>query len=107
MNLNFFVFVIVYLKLFIISEIFAITSNLLRVTLPNKSKLIGSYLTSNNGNGIRGFLGIPYAEPPIGDLRFRVSICVRPCGIIYVNYCVLKTLFTGNFCLNFYILHIT
>lgn len=50
------------------------TSDLLRVTLPNGfSKLIGRYMRSYDGRGIRAFLGIPYAEPPIGDLRFRVS----------------------------------
>lgn len=49
------------------------TSNTLRITLPNQSKLIGRHLWSFSGRGIRAFMGIPYAEPPIGDLRFRVS----------------------------------
>lgn len=49
------------------------TSNELRVSLPNGSKLVGRHLRSHDGKGIRAFMGIPYAEPPVGDLRFRVS----------------------------------
>lgn len=33
----------------------------------------GKYLRSNNGKKFTGFIGIPYAEPPIGPLRFKVN----------------------------------
>lgn len=56
-----------------VNKISGRTSNELRVSLPNGSKLVGRYLRSHDGNGIRAFMGIPYAEPPIHDLRFRVS----------------------------------
>lgn len=49
------------------------TSKELRVVLPNGSPILGRYLTSDSGKGIRAFMGIPYAEPPVGDLRFRVK----------------------------------
>lgn len=49
------------------------TSEVLKVTLPNKGKLVGRYLTSQNGTGFRAFMGVPYAEPPIGELRFKVN----------------------------------
>lgn len=45
----------------------------LRVTLPNGSKLVGRYLRSFSGRTIKGFTNIPYAKPPIGPLRFKVS----------------------------------
>lgn len=48
-------------------------SDELRVTLSNGSKLVGRYLRSYNGRPIRAFTAIPYAKPPIGSLRFKVS----------------------------------
>lgn len=50
------------------------TSERLKVQLPDGSKILGRYMTSDPSNRvIRGFMGIPYAEKPIGDLRFKVS----------------------------------
>lgn len=54
-------------------NVFGRTSKTLIVTLPNDGKLVGRFMRSSNGNGIRAFIGIPYAEPPVGNLRFRVS----------------------------------
>lgn len=48
------------------------TSEDLKVQLPDGGKLVGRYLTSDSGRGIRAFMGVPYAEPPIGELRFKV-----------------------------------
>jgi Carboxylesterase family len=49
------------------------TSEKLKVKLPDGSKIVGRYLTSLHGRGIRAFMGVPYAEPPVGSLRFKVS----------------------------------
>lgn len=62
------------LLLVLITTCEARTSESLRVTLPNGSKLIGRHLRSHDGKGIRSFMGIPYAEPPVGELRFSVSL---------------------------------
>lgn len=35
--------------------------------------LMGHYLTSRKGRQFVGFQGVPYAKPPLGDMRFRVS----------------------------------
>lgn len=48
------------------------TSEKLMVQLPDGSRILGRYLTSLAGKGIRAFMGVPYAEPPIGELRFKV-----------------------------------
>lgn len=42
----------------------------LTATLANGSPVLGHYLTSHNGHGIRAFTNIPYAEAPVGQLRF-------------------------------------
>lgn len=53
--------------------VFSFTSDELRVTLSNGSKLVGRYLRSHNGRPIKSFNGIPYAKPPVDNLRFKVS----------------------------------
>lgn len=68
-----------------VNKISGRTSNELRVSLPNGSKLVGRHLRSHDGKGIRAFMGIPYAEPPVGDLRFRVSFI---CNLICSKNCV-------------------
>lgn len=49
------------------------TSEELRITLPNGSKLVGRALRSHDGRMIKAYMGIPYAQPPLGKLRFKVS----------------------------------
>lgn len=36
------------------------TSEKLKVQLPDGSKLVGRYLTSDSGRGIRAWMGVPY-----------------------------------------------
>lgn len=38
----------------------------------NTGTLQGVILKSRDGNEFNAFLGIPYAQPPIGSLRFEV-----------------------------------
>ncbi|XP_059611146.1 juvenile hormone esterase-like [Phlebotomus argentipes] len=53
-------------------------SESLKVSLSDGSQLIGRYLSSHSGRGIRAFLGIPYAEAPLGNLRFRDPVPKSP-----------------------------
>lgn len=53
------------------------TSSDLRVHISD-GRVVGRYLTSESGRTIRAFMGIPYAEPPIGNLRFKAPAKVKP-----------------------------
>lgn len=65
---------ITFMNLFEFS--FTFVSDELRVTLSNGNKLIGRFMQSSGGRAIKSFTGIPYAKPPIGPLRFKVSSSV-------------------------------
>jgi carboxylesterase type B len=41
-----------------------------------QGELQGTTLTSRNGRTFAAFQGIPYAEPPVGNLRFKVRFKV-------------------------------
>lgn len=36
-------------------------------------KVRGYYRTTDGGRNISAFEGVPYAKPPVGELRFKVS----------------------------------
>lgn len=52
------------------------TSTDLQVRIED-GRMVGRYLTTQSGRTIRAFMGIPYAEPPVGDLRFRAPLKVK------------------------------
>lgn len=43
------------------------------ITEIQQGKLSGLWWATRGGKVIAAFLGIPYATPPIGSLRFKVS----------------------------------
>lgn len=54
------------------SLVVAVSEGLPQVKLDN-GIFTGIQMESYNGKAFNAFLGIPYAKPPIGDLRFKVS----------------------------------
>lgn len=57
----------------VLGIVWTITSDDLRVKLSNGSKLVGRYMRSYSGRSIKAFIGVPYAKPPVGHLRFKVN----------------------------------
>lgn len=64
----------------------------------------GKFLPVVNGS-VRAFLGIPFAKPPVGNLRFRVPEPVQPWQGVkdatnYANTCfqLVDTTFPGRIC---------
>jgi carboxylesterase type B len=49
------------------------TSEQLDVNIES-GRILGRYMTSESGKTIRAFMGIPYAEPPVGNFRFRSPV---------------------------------
>ncbi|XP_014244331.1 venom carboxylesterase-6-like [Cimex lectularius] len=43
-----------------------------------QGKVLGKYIETISGRKIAAFLGIPYAEPPVGNLRFREPVPSKP-----------------------------
>lgn len=44
----------------------------------NDGEILGRYVTSETGRTVSAFIGIPFASPPTGDLRFRAPQKVTP-----------------------------
>lgn len=44
-----------------------------KVTI-EQGTLNGKQIETRSGRKVFGFLGIPYAAPPVGDLRFKVRV---------------------------------
>lgn len=44
----------------------------------NDGEILGRYMTSETGRTVKAFIGIPFASPPIDDLRFRAPQKVTP-----------------------------
>ncbi|XP_032786528.2 venom carboxylesterase-6 [Daphnia magna] len=48
------------------------------VTIPALGQVRGSKMVSSSGRNFYAFRGIPYAKPPVGELRFRDPVAVDP-----------------------------
>lgn len=57
---------------FCAEDVLARTAESLKVKT-DSGVLVGRHLTTHNGRPIRAFMGIPYAQPPVGVLRFKVD----------------------------------
>jgi len=65
-----FIAVVMYLDLvYCISQQLEITKGVIK----------GQILKSRNGRSYYSYTGIPYAKPPIGELRFKVYIIIYLC----------------------------
>ncbi|XP_072933030.1 uncharacterized protein [Epargyreus clarus] len=58
-------------------EVAGVTLNMVQVRI-TEGVLEGEQLENEYGGTIYSFKGIPYAEPPTGDLRFKAPVTVKP-----------------------------
>lgn len=58
----------------------------LSIAAVKNGTLIGMTMRTRLGRDIHAFLGIPYAAPPIGELRFEVRLfCLSPLNVKKYN----------------------
>ena len=76
----------IFLVLVEIGLVVGRTSEILKVKLDHGGVLVGRHLTTVNGRHMRAFMGVPYAKPPVGELRFKVNSLAY-----FVCLCVWKT----------------
>jgi len=53
------------------SHLRGIDGNNPKVLIPSLGEIFGSRMTSSTGRKFSAFRGVPYAEPPVGQLRFK------------------------------------
>lgn len=65
--------------------IFGFISGIENILRLNQGKIIGSFLKSREGRVFKAYQGIPYAKPPVGDLRFKVKFTcsLYNCKIVF------------------------
>lgn len=44
----------------------------------NDGEILGRYITSESGRTVSAFIGIPFATPPVGNLRFKAPRKATP-----------------------------
>lgn len=71
-----------FLRISSLLIIYTVTSVLSEVSQPkvciDDGCILGKYYTSQKGNEYEAFLGVPYAKPPVGELRFKNPQPVEP-----------------------------
>lgn len=69
--------ILCFLCLFVVDFALGSVSETLKVQLNHGGVLVGRHLETTKGRHIRSFLGVPYAKPPVDDLRFKVRILYK------------------------------
>lgn len=64
---------LIFLAYFTNNGLTLVEANLPKVCYNTSTCVLGRFMRGNENCSYEAFLGIPYAKPPIGELRFSVS----------------------------------
>ena len=65
-------FFLIFSTSFLVSEVLSLDKDKAYANIPKLGEIYGHHKISARGRQYVAFEGVPYAQPPIGELRFEV-----------------------------------
>ena len=79
---------LIFSTFFLISKVLSLDKDKAYANIPKLGEIYGHHKISARGRQYVAFEGIPYAQPPIGDLRFQVITILILIQIKYIFFSI-------------------